>query len=173
MNKAPDNHDESIKPEQLRPFVERHAAALTLFARTWCRWPEDVVQESFLELARQPRWPQCPVAWIYRVVRNRAISYARAADRRLKHERVVAGARPAWFTVNADAAIDAQTATAALAELPADEREVIVGHLWGGLTFAQLADVTGLPASTAHRRYESGLRRLREQIGIKKGVDTP
>ena len=52
--------------------------------------------------------------------------------------------------------MNAPAATAALAELSDDEREVIVAHIWGGLTFAQIAEVTGLPSSTAHRRYEAG-----------------
>ncbi len=171
MNAKPSSNAGQLGPELLGQFVDRHAAALTLFARTWCRWPEDVVQESLLELARQPRWPDNPLAWVYRVVRNRAIDAARSADRRKKHEQALAGQRPNWFVQSVETTLDAQTATAALAELPDDEREVIVAHLWGGLTFAQVAEVTGMPSSTAHRRYEAGLIRLRERMEIHKQVD--
>ena len=38
---------------------------------------EDSVQEAFVELSRQRTLPRQPVAWLFRVVRNRAISAAR------------------------------------------------------------------------------------------------
>ena len=48
-----------------------------------------------------------------------------------------------WFTPADDhAGLDAQAATEALAALPLDQREVIVAHLWGGLTFEQIAELT-------------------------------
>ena len=43
------------------------------FARQWCQTPDDVVQEAFLQLARQRTWPRSVVAWLYRVVRNGAL----------------------------------------------------------------------------------------------------
>ena len=39
-------------PEQLGELVDRHAAALVLYARQWCACPEDVVQTAFLKLVR-------------------------------------------------------------------------------------------------------------------------
>ena len=53
-----------------------------------------------------------------------------------------------------------QHATAALAALEDDLRETVTAHLWGGLTFDQIAALTGTSASTAHRRYQQGLERL-------------
>jgi RNA polymerase sigma-70 factor (ECF subfamily) len=50
--------------------------------------------------------------------------------------------------------------------LPLDEREVIVAHLWGGLTFEQIAAVAGCSSSTAHRRYAAGLSALRERLHV-------
>jgi DNA-directed RNA polymerase specialized sigma24 family protein len=54
---------------------------------------------------------------------------------------------------------------AALGDLPLSQRESIVAHLWGGLTFEQIADVTGTSASTAHRQYQAGILELRERLG--------
>src|SRR5437763_352252 len=65
-------------PERLGFLLDRHAAALELYARQWCALPEDVVQEAFLKLARQVTPPAQPLAWLYRVVRNGAISAGRA-----------------------------------------------------------------------------------------------
>jgi DNA-directed RNA polymerase specialized sigma24 family protein len=97
-------------------------------------------------------------------VRNGALSAARAEQRRKKHEARAAEAARAWFVPAEAAQLDAASAAEALAQLPLEEREVIVAHLWGGLTFQQIADITALSASTAYRRYESGLRALRAKL---------
>ena len=55
-------------------LVDRHAAALELYARQWCDTPEDVVQEAFLKLAGQRPLPDKPAAWLFRVVRNGALN---------------------------------------------------------------------------------------------------
>jgi RNA polymerase sigma factor (sigma-70 family) len=152
----------AIGPELLGALLDRHAAALELYARQWCRAPEDVVQQAFLQLARQALAPEQPATWLYRVVRNGAISAARAEQRRRRHETAVAKGAACWFVADESAGLDAAAATSALGQLAAEEREVIVAHLWGGLTFQEIAAVTDLPSSTAHRRYESGLRTLRD-----------
>jgi len=59
-------------------LVDRHAAALELYARQWCDTPEDVVQEAFLKLASQRSLPDKPAAWLFRVVRNGALNAALA-----------------------------------------------------------------------------------------------
>ena len=69
-----------------------------------------------------------------------------------------------WFLPSRDVMLDGDAAAQALARLPLEEREIIVAHLWGGLTFAEIGEVIGISSSTAHRRYESGLRQLREWL---------
>jgi RNA polymerase sigma factor (sigma-70 family) len=155
-----------MEPSQLGRLVEAHAAGLALYARQWCAAPEDVVQEAFLKLMALPHPPNQPVAWLYRVVRNAAISVSRAGQRRRKHETARAEAGAAWFLPSEDTELDAQLATAALQTLPDDEREAILLHLWSGLTFLEVADVLGCTHSTAHRWYLSGLARLRERLNV-------
>ncbi len=153
-----------MTPEWLVQLVDQHAAALTLFARQWCASPEDVVQEGFVKLAAQRTLPNDPAAWLFRVVRNGAISAARAERRRRRHETVAAVHRVAWFGPSENAAIDEKEAAAALKTLPVDEREVVVAHLWGGLTFEQIGCIAGVSSSTAHRRYLKALSTLRERL---------
>jgi RNA polymerase sigma factor (sigma-70 family) len=152
-------------PELLTELLARHGPALVLLARQWCDAPEDVVQEALVQLARQQTLPEEPKAWLFRVVRNGAISAGRGQARRRKREAAAALERP-WFEDRADEALDAQAATAALAALPAEEREVVAAHLWGGLTFAEIGRLTETSASTAHRRYEAGLAALRERLRL-------
>ncbi len=139
---------------------------LTLFARQWCEAPDDVVQEAFIKLASQRTPPDKLAAWLYRVVRNGAISAARAVKRRRHHESAAAATSASWFLPDDFAGLDAATATAALAALPLDQRETIVAHLWGGLTFDQIGELCGVSASTAHRRYLAALAALRERLGV-------
>jgi len=155
-----------VEPEQLGQLIDTQAAALALYARQWCGVPDDVVQDAFLKLAMQQPAPDEPVAWLYRVVRNAAISAGRSARRRRRHEAAAAVRIPTWF-VSDENRLDAETATAALLELSDDQRECIVAHLWGGLTFAQIAEVIGSSSSSAHRFYLAGLARLRERLGVQ------
>jgi DNA-directed RNA polymerase specialized sigma24 family protein len=55
----------------------------------------------------------------------------------------------------------------ALDGLAPEQREVIVAHHWGGLSFEQIAAVVGCSASTAFRRYSAGVEDLRKQLGVK------
>jgi RNA polymerase sigma-70 factor (ECF subfamily) len=153
-------------PELLRKLVDEHAAALVLYARQWCAAPEDVVQEAFIKLAGQRTTPAQVVPWLYRVVRNVAVSAARAAARRRRHEAVAAARVPTWFGPPTGGWLDAEAATAALHALPLEQREIVVAHIWGGLTFEQIGEVTGVSASTAHRGYLAGLSALRERLGV-------
>jgi len=155
-----------MEPEFFGRLVDQHAAALVLYARQWCTVPEDVVQEAFLKLVAQRQAPANPVAWLYRVVRNAAVSAARTQRRRQRHETAAAALAPAWFADDEARGLDAATAAAALQTLPLEEREVIVAHLWGGLTFDQVAELVGGSSSTAHRRYVAGLATLRERLRI-------
>jgi RNA polymerase sigma-70 factor (ECF subfamily) len=150
---------------QTAELIASHAAALTLFARQWCDCPEDAVQDAFCKLVRLHTPPADAVAWLFRVVRTTAIDLGRAAHRRAQRE--AATARPErWFAEREIDGLDAEAAVAALESLPAEQREMIVGRLWGGMTLEQLAGVAGCSLSTAHRRYESGIQALRERLGV-------
>ena len=155
-----------MTPERLGRLLDERAAALTLFARQWCAAPEDVVQEAFVKLAAQRPPPNDPVAWLFQVVRNGALSAARAERRRRRHEADAAARRPAWFAPAEHAALDGEAAAAALEALPVEEREVVVAHLWGGLSFEQIGRMAGVSPSTAHRRYLKALTALRERLRV-------
>jgi RNA polymerase sigma-70 factor (ECF subfamily) len=153
-------------PDALARLVDAHAPALLLYARQWCSAPEDVVQEAFVKLAAQSQLPENIAGWLHRVVRNAAINVARAESRRRRHEGEAAARKASWFVPAEDAVLDGQTVTAALQRLPIEERETVVAHLWGGLTFEQIGELTGVSSSTAHRRYLAALAALRERLHL-------
>jgi len=154
-------------PELLGRLLDQYAAPLELYARQLCACPDDVVQEAFVELAKRRQSPDDVAAWLYRVVRNKAISASRSARRRKHYEAAAAEQRQSWFKATADNALDAESAAAALETLASEGREVVVARVWGGLTFQQIARLVGTSDSTAHRRYEAALSILRDRLGIR------
>jgi RNA polymerase sigma-70 factor (ECF subfamily) len=120
------------------------------------------VQEAFVRLAQQKSQPTKVAPWLYRVVRNQALANQRSDVRRRKREALrVQGT--VWFSA-VDEQLDAMEATRQLAELPLELREVIIARLWGGLTFAEVAELAGCSLPTAQRRYQAGLVELRERL---------
>jgi RNA polymerase sigma factor (sigma-70 family) len=155
-----------MDPTVLGQLVDEHAAALELYARQWSPAPEDVVQEAFVKLVTQSRMPRNVVSWLFRVVRNGAISAWRSAQRRRRHEMRAAEQRFACLFAAESGGLDGSAATCALQSLRQEQREVITLHLWGGLTFAEIAEVIDSSASTVHRWYLAGLNQLREILGV-------
>jgi RNA polymerase sigma-70 factor (ECF subfamily) len=151
-------------------LIDRFAARLELYARQWCDEPEDVVQEAFVNLAAQAALPRDPAAWLFRAVRNGAINAGIARRRRRHHEAEAAAETASWFESKPPPSdrgvLDHESAQAVLAGLPIEQREVIVAHLWGGLTFEQIAELAGTSSSSAHRLYHAGLSAVRERLGV-------
>ncbi|WP_010587077.1 RNA polymerase sigma factor [Schlesneria paludicola] len=158
-------HNLSI--EQLGKLVDHHGAALELFARQWTDFSAaDVVQAAFVKLATKSLPQDQIVPWLYRVVRNGAISAARSESRRRRHEATGAQIRRGWFATSPDDRLDAIEAGKELSQLPQVEREVLVARLWGGLSFQEIADLLEISSSSAHRHYVAGLGTLREKLGV-------
>lgn len=154
------------KPRLLADLLDRLGGPLQLYARQWCTSPEDVVQEALVELSGQRDWPDNPAAWLFRVVRNRAISQARAAQARRKYEEGAAERAREWFDRRVRLQSELGQAADALAGLPLELREVVVAHYWGGLTFSEIGELVGTSASTAHRRFETAILTLRERMEV-------
>jgi len=161
--------DDRVTPELLGRLLDEHGGALALYAAQWTENADDCVQEALIELAGQKHLPAIPVAWLYRVVRNRAISQYRSTKRRERREQLALRLRPKKATDRASEALsgpDSEQLADALAALGDEIREVVVARTWGELNFEQIAELAGCSTSTAHRRYEAGLAALRERLTI-------
>ena len=159
-----DGKHQKAGPELLGELIDRHAAALEFYAAGWCDCPEDVLQEVLIELAARATVPEAVLPWLYRAVRNRAINASRSRRRRKRYENEAARQRSGELTGPSGNLLDAESASDALASLPESLREPIVAHLWGGLTFREIGQLTGTSESTAHRRYQDALRQVRETL---------
>jgi RNA polymerase sigma-70 factor (ECF subfamily) len=159
MHKAPNE-------AQWRLWAEEHSPKLLLFARQKSRSEadaQDLVQESVLEAwNRQANDEPPPLAMVFATIQRRAIDLARREDRRAGREQAAAEPLPQWWLdTTVEQRETQQILQNSMQQLPEYYREVITLKIWGGLTFAELADVLGIPANTAASRYRYGLEELR------------
>jgi RNA polymerase sigma-70 factor (ECF subfamily) len=157
----------TIASDDWPAWLAAHGAALVLFARQWAPSPadaEDVVQEAFVRFWRARQRAADPTAFLYACVRHCALDWLRAGRRRAARE--AAAARPEsagepLFDTPAEHDERRAAVEAALGRLPAEQRAVLVLKVWGGLTFAQIADTLDIPANTAASRYRYAVDKLR------------
>jgi RNA polymerase sigma-70 factor (ECF subfamily) len=151
-----------IDAEQLGRLLDEHGSALALYAAQWTDSPDDCIQESLVELARQPQSPEHVVAWLYRVVKHRALNAARGDRRRRDRE---SRAMTERFSETEQAAVfgadEATAAVDALTQLEPDERELVVMRIWGNVTYEEIGVVLGISTATAYRQYVRALTKLR------------
>lgn len=60
----------------------------------------------------------------------------------------------------------------AFAGLPVVDREILELHVYGGLTFREIADVTDTPQGTVATRYRSVIARLRKRLNAVSASST-
>src|SRR4051794_7840601 len=131
MSKPAAGDDDDKGAEAVADMFEAHGPALLLYARQWvdAAAAEDVVQRVFVRLLASGRLPADARTWLFRCVRNEAISAWRSDGRRGRRERSAATAdgeaEAAWFVPRPEDRIDAAAAQAALAALPAEQREIV------------------------------------------------
>jgi len=156
----------SIEPEKLGEYFDAHSRALVLYARQWVAstGAEDLVQEVFLRLMRQPSAPENVKAWLFRSVRNAAVSRWRRRTRRARREKQAAENHRAWFETSAAASDRAETVQSALAQLPEGQREIVILRLWGKLTLREISETTGRPVSTLSDRYRAALAAMKRNL---------
>jgi RNA polymerase sigma factor (sigma-70 family) len=154
-----------IDASTLAELWDEHADRLLLIARSIGGPVEDAVQEAFVALASQRCLPNDPRAWLVRVTRNRLLQWHRGNQRRRRRESV-AGSK-LWFDcqeMSAQQRLDATEITEALQALPSPDREIIVMHLWGEMSFESIAAVVGGSRAKAHRAFGRGLETLQQKF---------
>jgi RNA polymerase sigma-70 factor (ECF subfamily) len=166
--------DDSPSPQTWRHWLDSRARSFLLFARDQTRCEADacdVLQEALVESwQRHGTGTPPPDALVYATIRRRSIDLSRRIDRRARRE--ADAAESAWFTAadahdaaaaNASQGLDEELA-AAVKNLPAIYREVVVLKAWSGLTFQQISETLAIPLNTAASRYRYALEHLRDAL---------
>lgn len=163
----------STSEDVIRAIFDADAATLVLYARTWIDRPdaEEAVQDAFAKLMLQSPAPDDPRAWLFRVVRNDAMTRLRTARRRHRLSlRWFAGPRdrrdenPGLIRAAGPGSADAERASSALAGLREELREVVVLRIWAGLSLERIAGLLGSSPPTVHRRYREALSQMKQSM---------
>lgn len=101
--------------------------------------------------------PEEPEFYCLRAFRNRALNFRRSLWRRMTRE--LESLR--WFERAPDETPLERQAMRCLAELPPEQREVIVLKFWQHHTFETIGQLLEISPNTAAGRYRYGLKRLR------------
>jgi RNA polymerase sigma-70 factor, ECF subfamily len=142
--------------------------ALVLFALSITRdraRAQDAVHQVFLKMIEKPNLGAVAdmKAYLFTCVRNAILN-----DTKTRQRSVALCEEVAWFEPpHRDYAAELNLRRA-LYLLPDDQREVVVLHVWGGLTFLQIAEVLRISSNTAASRYRYALSRLRESMFTKE-----
>ena len=127
---------------------------------------DDVLQETFVRLARTRKrlsGVDNLVAYVFTIARNES---ARLAGRRARRRESRGGAANTALSCeaagnDARAREAAELVAAALDRLEPEHREIVELKTYAGLTFREIAEVTGLPQGTVATRYRTAIGRLR------------
>jgi len=159
-------------PFDLERLYDEHAQALFAFLLNFTRDENDtrdVLQEVFTKLARHPeslRDARDERSFLLRLAHNAAVDLMRRRGTREKYHEQFETEHCSAIAPSSDPDETAFRAelSAALGELPADQRAVVHLKLWAGLTFEQIAATLDIPLNTAASRYRYGLDKLRARL---------
>lgn len=155
-------------PGDWQAWLAENGPRLRLIARHWARSDadaDDILQEAFVRYWKHQRHlPGDPNALIVTSIRRAAMDLGRQTDRRGKREQAVANdiETVALFELPDDGRHAALAE--AVTKLPPEQREVVVLHQWGDLTFAQVGEQLGISANTAASRWRYALTNLKKLL---------
>ena len=154
--------------DEIEALYRQHGAALLVFASTMSGdrdRAQDALHQVFLKLVENGSLNQAAdkKAYLFACVRNAVLN-----DSNLQRRNIAIEPDSVWFSPpDRDYAAE-QNLRRALNALPDDQREVILLHVWGELTFSQIGDLLGFSANTAASRYRYALAKLRGSMFAKE-----
>lgn len=162
-------HPDRTDAAEIESLYRQHGAALLLFAAaiTGSRsGAQDALHQVFLKLIKDGNLGQAldKKAYLFACVRNAIVNEAKVRKRHTPLDPDSARSTSIWFIPPEQDYVAEHNLRHALSILSRDQRAVIVLHIWGELTFAQIADLLEISANTAASRYRYALAKLRETM---------
>jgi len=160
--------------EALEPLVRRYAGPLVGFIRRLVRdghRSEELFQETFLAVwtkRRQYQFPRPFKPWLFAIALNKCrVDFRRPARSMLELDVDSPAAPAAQDASPSEVAIGAETAeriARAVEALPPQQRLVVAMRVWEGLSYAEIAQITGRTEATVRSNMHHGLAALRQVI---------
>jgi len=160
------------KSRNLEGCYAEHAPALLAYARSFGlnhHAAEDLLHHVFLKVLESLSDKEVAEIrpYLFRAIRNSASNHQRDRSREVELSR-----QEPWFRnpgTSPEAELELRSA---LCELPLEQREVLLMHIWGGLTFGEVAAVLAVSPNTIASRYRYALtaikRRLQPGLEVQK-----
>ena len=126
----------------------------------------DVLQIAMMRAVKSRRRfadVDSPAAYLFQIARNEAARLVKRANRR-SEQPLTAGNILEMIDETTDSREDVETILAALARLSAEDRELVQLKVYAGLTFREIAEITGKPQATIATRYRRSLDSLRSWL---------
>lgn len=155
----------------LEDAYDRYALSLYRYAYSILGSPddaEDAVQDVFIRLARDRKLLsriRSIKAYLLTATRNSAYSLLRAQRQRDSlTDGLMWDIEPPASGI-AESFVESTVLREAMEDLPIEQREVLVLKAYEGLTFREIAQVSGASVSTVTSRYQYGIAKLRHALG--------
>jgi RNA polymerase sigma-70 factor, ECF subfamily len=153
---------------EIEVLYHQYGAALLLFASAMAgdRWrAQDALHQVFLKLIENGGLTRAAnkKAYLFACVRNAVLN-----DSTLQKRHTELETDSLWFSPPDRDFAEERSLRSALKLLPEDQREVIVLHIWGELTFLQIGELLGISSNTAASRYRYALAKLRDSMSAKE-----
>ncbi len=157
-----------LSRDEVDQLYQQHGGALLLYALVIAGdrgRAQDAVHQVFLKMLEGGNLRQIAdaKAYLFASVRNAVLNV-----RKVEQRNVVIDEESAWFDPPRRDYTAELNLRRALGALPEDQRQVVVLHLWGELTFMQIAEILEISSNTAASRYRYALAKLRESMCVKE-----
>ena len=152
----------------IEKLYRQHGTQLVLFASALIgerSRAQDVVHQVFLKMLERGSLGHATdaKAYLFTSVRNAVLNEAGVRSRDVPLD-----PKSAWFDPpDRDYAAE-RNLRRAIGALGEDQREIVVLHIWGELTFLQIARVLSISPNTAASRYRYALARLRDAMSARE-----
>ena len=148
---------------EIELLYRQHGPALLLFALAITgerSRAQDAIHHVFLTLLENGKLRRAgdKKAYLFGCVRNAILNERKRQGRNRPLD------ESAWFSPPDQDNGGEQNLRRALAALPDDQRQVVVLHVWGELTFSQIGDLLKVSSNTAASRYRYALGKLRDSM---------
>jgi RNA polymerase sigma-70 factor (ECF subfamily) len=149
--------------EHVRALYERHGPVLLAYALSLLQdrsASEDVLHQVFMKLLqRDLAINGQPLHYLYRAIRNTALNYRRHHSREVE-----LAPNGHWLESPPGMEETGLALQSALAALPDDQREIMILHVWGQMTFEEVAAALDISPNTVASRYRYALAKLKERL---------
>jgi len=133
---------------------------------------EEVAQDAFHAVWRRAHTYRADRGsvrvWLLAIARNAAIDWRRTKGKRQEREaeidEAVALVEETALEDRVITTLGAERVRAAVAALPAEQREVLSLAFWSGLSQSEIAARTSVPLGTVKTRVRLGMAKLRERL---------